>query len=264
MTTLFDILLWPLRSVAPGWGLLAVSAVSGVLFLLLYGRCSNQAKLREVKKKIGAAVLETILFRRDFGLCLRAQGRMFVLACRYLLLAVPPLLVLAIPGVLILAQLNLRYNARPLREGEHALLKVQVQKPSQLGGVSLQTTAGLHATAPVRVKSASEVWWRLDVRDMSQPQEVTVRVDGKEFRKPVAVGTRAATLPTRNVSSWRQWLLYPGERLLDPQSSLVEAALAYPAAEYQLFGFGIHWIVTFLVVSLASGLVTAKIFHVEI
>ncbi len=267
MTTLFDLLLLPFNGFAPGWGLVALSAVSGVIFLLIYGRCSNQAKLREVKRNIGATLLETVLFRRDFGLCLQAQGRLFGLACRYLFLAVPPIVILAIPGLIILAQLNLRYGVRPLQLGEHALLKVRLERVAEVDRVVLSTSPGIHATAPVRIRSTGEVVWRLDAVAISAPQQVVVRVAGAsaELQKLIFTApTQPVAARAYNVNSWWRWLFYPGETLLDGKQGLTELVVSYPPAQYRLLGYEIHWLVTFLVVSLLSGLVAAKVFRIEI
>ena len=96
-TWFFDLLLWPFGNMAPVWGLLFVSALSGILLLLVYGRISNQAAIRRTKKKIGGLMLEAVLYRRDLAVSLRAQARMFGQAFVYLGYALPPLVILMAP-----------------------------------------------------------------------------------------------------------------------------------------------------------------------
>ncbi len=151
LVALMDAALWPFQGLSRLWGLLAVSLISGVILLLIYGRISNQDGIRRIKKKIGASLLEAVLYRHDLRTSLKAQGRMFVYGFVYFAYAVPPILILMVPCVLILAQLNLRYNSAGLPPGTPAILRVKVDNPNYLDSIALQAGGDAEVTPRLRI-----------------------------------------------------------------------------------------------------------------
>ena len=83
---------------------------------------------------------------------------------------------------------------------------------------------------------------------------VRLSMQGASVMKSVQAGAPAAYLSERRVSSLPEWLCYPGEARL-PGSNLSSIAVEYPSAEINVFGFGVHWLVWFCVVSLIAMLV---------
>lgn len=259
MNTLFDLLLAPFAVLSPIWGLTLISALAGVVLVLLYGRVSNQRKLREVKRAIGAALYESILFRRDLGVSLRAQARMLKGAGHYFVLALPPLAILLVPCILLLAQLQVRYGVRPLTPSESTVVAVKLTDSQPLKGLALQADGSIEATAPVRIPSLHESIWRITPHSTGT---FNISIPAVEITQPIEVGQEVVRLrPLTSRSFWDK-LLYPSDLTLPPLIESIE--VAYPERSYAPFGVTMHWVIMFFIVSLASGLVAAKVFHIEV
>ena len=265
LTAIFDLALTPFRSIAPLWAIVAVSVVMGVLLVILYGQCSAQAALKKVKRRIYGALLESVLYRRDLLVSLRAQGSMLRSAFVYFLLAIPPLIVLAIPCILVLAQLNMRYNARPLRIGESALVRVEVSDASTLDRVRLETPAQLNASPALRISQPPQVWWKLTGKESGAPVATILVNDVPIAQTSVFVQNQPMKFLSRLSTNWITALLYPDSSEVSLQSSPLQSIeISYPPAQYRLLGIEAHWLVLFFVISLLSGLVAAKVLKIEV
>lgn len=260
LSALMKVLLYPLEGLPKGLQLVIVSLLAGIGLLLLYGKVSNQKKLRDVKTRIYASFLEAILFRHDGLLTLRAQGRMFRLACVYFALAVPAIMVLAAPCILLLGQLSLYYGYRPLSLNEDVMLQVEYKDVEAVKRAALESSGSIEVvTPPVRVLSKKEATWR--VRPIKEgPGFIKIAEHTEEV---ITVNERKAIVNGR-VSNWLLSFLYPGSPILDSQSPIEELWINYPEAYYTILGFQWHWIIVFFVFSLVSGLIASKIFRVEI
>lgn len=268
ITTLFSFLLSPFAGLQALWGLLAVSVVAGVILVIIYGKISNQAALKRVKKRITAGIYESVLFRHDLPTSLRAQGGMLLGGVRYFALAVPPLIVLLIPSLVILAQLNLRYGARALQRGEHAVVTVNVANEDALFSTELSATdTTVQVTPPLRDLDAQSVSWRVDATQTQAitPATLTLAVNGVQVHEPLFTGQQPAILPTaQHTSPWWQ-LLYPGASLPQELRSQVRSiTVTYPEQELSVAGITVHWLLLFVVVSIVAGLVASKAIGIEV
>lgn len=244
-------------------GLIIVSALAGVVLVLLYGRVSRQAAIRDAKRGIHGALLESVLFKHDVRLSLRAQKRMVTYGFRYFTLALPPLVILAVPCVLVMAQLARWYEWRPLKPGESAVLRVAVHDGSSILSASLSSGDKLDATLPVRVEQSREVFWRITPRHPGV-EIAAIRVASGEYRQPVVAALDGPLL----AGTYRDWwdrLLYPATGAVSELPEAVQSVeVRYPSRSLSLLGFNMHWAVVFFVVSLISGLIAAKLFRVEV
>jgi hypothetical protein len=82
----------------------------------------------------------------------------------------------------------------------------------------------------------------------------------------VAVGggpmTRVSALASRG-SIWKR-VLYPGEPPLPGGTAVRSVEILYPAKSLRAFGFGVHWLVAYLILSIAFGFAFKGVFKVEI
>lgn len=265
-TFLTDLILLPFRSLDPIWGLIVISAISGIALIYIYGLVSNQKAIKTVKRRISASILEVILYRHDIGLCLKAQGHMLLSGARYFALAVPPLLILMVPCIFVLSQLNLRYENRALQPNENAILTATVSDQQKMMEVNLETSDGLIQTPAVRSPDIKEVSWRLTpVKEGDQKFVIKLPGGVSAFESPVYVGRHQGPLYASNFSSWAWSFLYPGREKLDPAKyGLTSISLSYPKEENVILGVELHWIIIFFLVSLISGLVASRFLKVEI
>lgn len=268
ITTLFSLLLTPFAGLKALWGLLAVSIVAGIILVYIYGKISNQAALKRVKKRITAGIYESVLFRHDLPTSLRAQGGMLVGGVRYFALAVPPLIVLLIPSLVILAQLNLRYGARALQPGEHAVVTVNLANEDALFSTELSAKdATVQVTPPLRDLDNQSVSWRVDASkaQATSPATLALQVNGVVVTEPFFTGQQPSILPTaKHTSPWWQ-LLYPGASLPQELRSQVRSiTVTYPEQELSVAGITVHWLLLFVVVSIVAGLVASKAIGIEV
>ncbi len=268
VTKFFSAALTPFAGLQALWGLLAISMVAGVILVFIYGKISNQAALKRVKKRITAGIYESVLFRHDLPTSLRAQGGMLLGGARYFALAVPPLIVLLIPSLVILAQLNLRYGARALQPGEHAVVTVHLANEDALFTTELSAKdTTVQVTPPLRDLDAQSVSWRVDATQAqaTTPATLALAVNGVQVNEPLFTGRQPAILPTaQHTSPWWQ-LLYPGASLPQELRSQVRSiTVTYPEQELSVAGITVHWLLLFVVVSIVAGLVASKAIGIEV
>lgn len=265
---LFDALFAVLGPLGPEGSLAAVSLLVGLFMLLVFKKASNQAGIRREKDRIKAHLLELRLYRSDFGQTMRSQGRILAANGRYFLHALKPMLVMFVPVLLVLFQLEARFGARALEPGEAALIKVKVDPSLSLAGIepALEAEAGIEVeTPPLRIEEEHEVDWR--VRAVSAGvHALTVRVGGESGRKSLSVRrpspAKVTPLKVRR-GGWAE-LLHPGEKPLAKGSRIVSIEAAYPAARLSYFGWRMHWLVAFFLLSLLFGFGLKGLFKVEI
>ena len=268
ITRLFSLLLAPLAGLPAVYGLLAVSIVSGTLLVFIYGLVSNQGALKRVKKRIAAGIYESVLFRHDLALSLKAQAGMLWGGVKYFALAIPPLAILLIPSLVILAQLNLRYGARPIGFSESALVKVDLQNDEALFETELLSDdSEIKITPPLRDLDSNSVTWRINAPDKigSNTHNLKLVVGGIGANKQVFIGKQPDILPAEAYTSkWWQFL-YPGATVAPELKSRVNSiSIIYPEQEYELAGVSLHWLVVFAIVSILAGLLASRVFKIEI
>lgn len=248
--------------------LIIVSALFGVLMVLLFGAVSNQGAIRRVKTRISAALLEVVLFRYDTWISLKAQGELLFSGAKYFVLALGPVLILAIPFTLILGHLNLRLGARPLQVGEESVLSVNVPNGSDLRKVTLVAPPAIGVVGPVRIERTGSLVWRLKA-NTAGAHTVTVNVNEQPvLQERVNVGDRRGE-PQGIYLSRKEWLtsmLFPNgglaTRLANDQVDGI--SLDYPAVSYSLFGLQMSWMTLFLIVSMAVGYACSRVLGVAV
>jgi len=265
LTGLFDLVFLPFRSLDPLWGLGVVSLVAGILMLWIFGKVSDQERIRSVRDRIRGNLIGIRLFGDDLGLLFRLQLRIFRQTLTYLRHALWPMLVLLIPVLLILVQLNLRFGARPLEPGESTVLTLTLRQASPLEqDVELSVPTGVTVETPgVRIPSRREVAWRLRVEQPGR-HRVTVRAGSDSVEKQLVAGGAWSAVSTLRTAGLVDGLLYPGEPLIDRTSTIASVEVRHAPLPLSLFGFGVDWLLFFFVASLASGFAFRRLLGVEI
>jgi uncharacterized membrane protein (DUF106 family) len=263
-----DVILLPFRGASPWFGMAAVSFLTALLMLEVYKLTSNQAAIRRAKDKIKAHLLELRLFKDSMPVTLRAQAAILKANLSYLAANLKPLLVMIVPLVLILAQLSLWFDRAPLRPGEETLVKVGLEEDTDPVSLMMEIEAspGLEITSPaVRIPDGHEVAWRFKAT-AEGPGRLTLRVGGLALVKSVVVGrkpmTKVSSLASRG-SIWKQ-VLFPGERALAAGTPVRSIEILYPAKSLSVLGFRLHWLVAYLILSIAFGFAFKGVLKVEI
>jgi hypothetical protein len=242
---LFDLIVWPLRGLDPIWALLLLSLLAGVLALWIFGKVSDQERIRKIRDRIRGNVIGIRLFGDDIGLLFRLQGRILWDTLVYMRYALVPTLVLIVPFLLILTQANLRFALKPLKPGQTTVLKVRVAPDSSdASKVTLDVPEGVVVDSPpVYTPSLGETAWRLRAAAPGSYQ-LGISAGGESLIKELVVGEGwGAVSPLRTGESVFEMLLYPGEDPISADSAVRAIELTYPELPLTVFGWEIHWLI---------------------
>ena len=266
LTKLFDVVFLPLRAFPPVWAMLAISCLTGLLMLWVFKLVSNQDAIKTVKDRIKGNLLAVRIYQHDIGVVLRSQGKILQHTLTYMKHSLFPMLVMIVPVVLIIVQLNLWFSVQPLEVGKATLLKLKVRDSSSVqqdvrievpGGVSVETP-------PVRIPGESEIAWR--VRGSTEGlYTLTVHLGEDSVEKQVVIGTNWGPVSAvRTGKGPMQFLLYPAENPIPSESPIESIEVNYPPLPLSVFGWEVHWLVLFFVLSVGFGFLLKGFFGIEV
>jgi len=264
----FALLFWPLRTLGDWPAMIIIAFLTGLLMLFIFRFTSNQAGIRSSKNRIKAHLLELRLYKDNLAQQLRSQSKILAANGRYIGYAVVPMLVMVVPVVLILIQLGLWYESRPLRVGESALLKIKLAE----GGRPLETEFRLEAppgieveTQALRIEDEGEVDWRLKARDEGV-HVLVIQAGGERVTMPVTAGPGrlARIAAVKPGPGFFGQLFNPGDKPIPKSAGIASVEVAYPPRTMSLFGWRIHWLIAYFVLSVAIGFAFKGVFKVEI
>ncbi len=266
LTPVFDLMCWPFRALPAMWAMVAISLLSGIAMVWIFGKVSDQETIKDLREQIRGNLIGVRLFQSDIGVVLRLQRRIFGDTFRYMKLALVPMIVLLVPVLLIMTQLNLRFAVRPVELGEAILVKAFMRNASVLDDdVTLETANGVTVeSAGVRIPATREVAWRVRA-DAPGAHEMVVHVGEEALAMRLVAGDQWGAVPQRRTGRgvW-DTLLYPGEAPILATHTVEALEIAYPTLELRVLGWTIHWLVAFFVLSLAFGFVFKGALGVEI
>jgi len=254
VTAFFNEVLRPFETLPPLVGLIALSALTAVLMLVIFRYTSSQEAVRIAKERVKAHVLEIHLFGENLSLLVRAQKRMLLANLAYLRCSLAPFVVMIAPVVLILVQANLRYSHRPLHPGESAVVSVKLlpDAPREAVLLGLSSPDGIVVeTAPLHMEWDGEVHWRIRAE---KPGRYTLGIEGSGFsvQKAVVVSNRVVAVSVVRVASpFLDTLLNPAEQPLSDKTPIRYITVHYPRRTFTLLGRRVHWLVIFFVLSIA-------------
>ena len=255
LTPLFDLLCWPFRALPPIWAMLAISCLSGVAMVWVFGRTSDQQRIRHLRDQIRGNLIGVRLFQRDVGVILRLQRRIFGDTFRYMRLALVPMVVLLVPVLLIMTQLNLRFAVGPLAPGETVVVKAFVRDADVLGAPArIETAGGVNVETPaVRMPALGEVAWRIRATAPGE-HRLVVHVGDASIETHLVAGDGWGPVPSRRTGrGFVDTLLYPGEPPIAADHAIEAVEIGYAALDMRAFGWPVHWLVAFFVLSIAFG-----------
>ncbi len=272
VNTIFSAIFAPFRALHPAIGLCVLSVLTGVVMLLIFGKTSNQSAIRLAKSRLKAHIAEIWLFRDDLVQMLLATARVLLHTGRYFANSLRPLLFIFIPVMLILVMLGARYEHRPFRAGERAIVAVRVSDPAWATGerVTLTGTDGVEvSSAPLRIPATSEIDWEIRAQTPGRhsvtlqtpagavTKQVLVEADGAASLTPMAAG--------RGPAFSSRFLEAPVEAPLAASSGLRSIdVLGWPKRELRILGLKVNWLVGFFIISLVAGFAVKDLFGIEV
>jgi hypothetical protein len=250
--------------------LTVLGILTGIAILPVFGRFSNTEGIALAKRKIRAALYEFRLFGDEPRLVFRAQGQLLLWNARYLGLILKPATIVILPILALTMLMDTVYGHRPLQVGEDTLVTARVADNVDLNTISpeLQGNNIAVETPAVRQPDQHQVVWGVRATEPGKDNLLlSLPADGapeNAAQKSADVGSGLYILSDRRVSSLWNWLIYPGEKLLPRKNAFRWIEIEYPDAEVNLFGFGIPWIVWFILVSWITVFALRKPFGVII
>jgi uncharacterized membrane protein (DUF106 family) len=249
----------------PVVGLAVLSAIAGIAMLWVFGKTSNQARMKLVKRKVYASLLELRVFADEPSVTWRAQKSLFAANLRYMGLALKPAVWLAVPMALLIVHLESFYARAPLAVGQPAIVTMVMGPGWDAASPAPVVSAppGVEiAGPPVRVEAAREISWRIVPRSEVTGQ-IVFHVGGQEIAKKIEAGPRQRFVSAKSVRSTLASLWEPGEpRIATDAVDRIE--VDYPDASLGMFGLRLNWLVWFFGVSIVAALVLKKRFGVVI
>ena len=251
MNFLGQFLFAPLISSAPGWvSNTVISAVTGVVLLVIFKYTSNQTAIGRVRDGIKANMLALKLYKDSMAVTFGSLGRVFRCTGLLLLHSLKPMLVMIVPVVLIVTQLSVWYQASPLGVGQEALVTVQMQETAGDGsGVKLAGEGFEILLGPVRAQSKGQVFWKIRGAE-SGYHELLFETGGVEIEKELAVGEGFMRVSkVRSGPDAAKVLLNPAEEMLDGNQMIKRIEIEYPERAGWVSGTN-KWIWYFFIASM--------------
>lgn len=245
-----------------GVRLAAVAAVAGIGMIWVFGKTSNQTRIRAVKRRLQAHLLEMRIFSDEPAVTWRAQRSLLRANFSYIGLMLRPVLVMAFPMTMLLVHLEGFYGRAPLTVGRQAIVTIGMHGPATTAPVLIAPPEIAVETPPVRVLDKNEVSWR--VRPTAAVSgDLRFVIDDQTVSKRIEAGGAPFFVPGRRVNSVYAALWHPSEpRIGAGRIDWID--VRYPDASVDLFGFRMHWLAWFLILSMASALLLKKRFRVSV
>jgi hypothetical protein len=266
LTGFFTLILRPFENGNAFGGMIFISLATGAVMLVLFKLTSNQQAMKEVKARISAYFLEMRLYKDDASTVLASQGRIFKTNLGYMKLAVLPAVVMIVPVVLIMIQLNLRYAHHALLPGQTAMIKVRLAEGGDGLSERLTLTAGQgveRAGSAVRVPSLGETDWKVRLTERGVG---TIRLASSAAEVAIPIYGTAKTVPVYSVlkkASFWESITNPGAPRIPAAMPIASIEVKYPPMAFNFGLFHLSWLWTFLIVSMAFGVVLKYVFKVE-
>ncbi len=262
-TAAADIVYAPLE-LFPAWvGITLISAVAGVLMMIVFRYTSNQTAIGRARDNITANLLTLKLFKDDLRVAFGAQRRLVGAILRLQWHMLRPVLIMLPPMLLLLAQMGLRYQWRPLRVGEQTILRVKLAgEATDYLGATVTANPGV-AVELGPVPGNNELAWRLRA---TQPGRhlLKIQLDDAVIEKEMVISPdRTRVSPVRPGHHWTTQVLYPAEPPIPADVPVRRIELDLPSEESWIYGEN-YWILYFFIVSMLAALLVKPFFKVRI
>ena len=230
-------------------GLIVASLLVGVAMLWVVGKTSDQRAIGRAKKLMQARLLEMRLYRDEPWMLFRSQAHLLLNNARYLGHMLRPALFLALPMVVLFGHFDAVYGRRPLHVGESALVTATADVPAS--DLQLAASAGFEVeTVSVAIPESNSVVWRIRAVDEGASVLTLSTPQGTVAKHAVAGAATPYVSTTKTGSWWQRLLLSPGENG-DVPAPVRSIEIDYPSSTIGVGAWQTHWLVWFLVASIA-------------
>lgn len=250
LTGLFGLIAWPLWKMGAMALLVVISFVSALMALVIFSRFSDQEAIRKVRNRIRGNMLGLRLFQDSVPVILRLQLEIIRDTLSYIRYSLISLPFLMIPFLLILVQLDLHLTARALQPGESAVVKARFSRTLRTDDrITLESPEGITVeTPPVKIAALKEVAWR--IRAEAPTRDVLILHWGDEvIEKEIIVGSGGGAVSSLRTGKVMEMLFHPGEAPIRGSLEVESIQIIYPDRELSVWGWEVHWVILFFVLS---------------
>ncbi len=257
---------------SPAVALWIISALTGVLMLLIWRYTSNQKAIAGVRATITANLLATRLFKDNLSVTFAAQRRIIWQAIRLLGLSFQPMIIMLAPFVLVMVQIGLRYEYRPCEPGRPVRVMATV-KESAVGSdarwnyiaqhLELPPGVTMDRNDPCRAKPLRTIDWRLTPAEAGD-FTLTFGRDADVVEMPLRVGDGFKRISKLRGGAFFDRLLYSAEASIPESSVFEEIHIFYETRSTPICGIDVHWLITLLVLSIVFALLFKPFMKVHI
>ena len=262
-TKIFDIICIPFLKLNPIWAMIFISFVAGIMMLWIFGKVSNQDAIKKVKNKIKGNMIGVRLYGNDIGVVLKLQGIILKDTLIYMKYSVIPMLVMMIPVILIIIQLNLRFSVAPLEPGQSIIVNVKLRDISEVPVLEVPDGVVME-TSGIFIPSENEVSWRIRA-DKPGNYNLTIKTNSESISKELIAGSGWGDISALKTGKdiWEVFL-FPGEKPINSNSPIESIEIKYKELKTPVFGFNIHWLVHFFILSIVFGFAFKGVFGIQI
>ncbi len=255
-----DVVYGVVSVLSPAWGLVIISAITGVVMLFMFKYTSNQQAIVAAKDTIKANLLALKLYKDELRVTFLSQWRLMLGIARLQWHMFKPVVIVLLPMLVGLSQMGIRYQWRALHAGEQAYVHVYMDEPLS-HEVALEAGAGAEVEVGA-MAGAGDYAWRIRA---TEPGVYTLKflVDTETIDKELVVGDGLERVSVERAGAhWVTQLFHPVEALLPSRSAVSRIEIKYPDRESWIYGSD-YWVLTFFVISMLVALVLAPVFKVK-
>lgn len=269
----FMVIMLPFQTLPAGAGLTFISFLTGILFLYLFKKTSNQTAIKKVRDQMRASMLEIRIFQHDLGVVFRAQGRIFLQTSVYLRYSLVPIVFICIPLIFIVAHFNLYFGYRALKVDEATIISVQLKEGENITAEDFQIIFPSDVaveTPPVFIRSLNRIEWRIRPKSRGiHSSFYKFKDNNKAFMTNLSVSDSVIPVsPVKPSCDIVNIIANPTSSLFDlcygKSSFIQQVRINYPARLGAFFGWNVHWLIPFFILTLIFGYAFKGIMGVEI
>jgi len=271
----FDILWVPLSKTPSYLDILIVSAISALLFLIIFKKTSNQDMIRYYKNKIIAYILEIRLYKDRPVLTLTNVGKILGYNMVYLRYTLVPLVVIIVPVLIISIQLFNRFGYMPIQKDKSFIVCAELDKnvvrdiSKTIEKVQCDTSDGiLLETPPMRIISDGSIYWRARIiRSEGNDQFVRVSIEGEPQgvdKEVLTSSTKQGFSPEKRKYNLDGLFVDNAEGFISETSPFKAVTVGYRPATYPFLAWRVDPVVLYFILTLILGFLFKPIVKVNI
>jgi len=251
----------------PGWlSNTLISAITGLLLLIIFKFTSNQKAIGSVRDIIKADMLAIKLYKDNPWNILSSQFKIFGNAAKLLIHSFKPLIIMTIPVLLLLSQMGLWYQTRPLVNGEETIvsLKLNDMPYASWPKIKMDPPSGADIiNGPVRIFSKNEILWKIRAKENGN-HLLRFLIDQSTISKEFTVGDDLMRVSVKRPGwNWTDILTNPAEPPFQPSSPVQSITVEYPDRISKISGTD-WWVIYFFICSMVFALIFKPVFKVRI